>query len=277
MEKGINSDGNASLPDELASKIEQTKKLLGEALNRYGSEHLAIAITGGKDSTLALWLLRETCLEINCSLPKCLFIDEGDVFDEIYEIVKQLESDWSLNIVRMKNNDVADKVQELYQEISVSDLNEMNRKEIEAIDFTEPSFPFEPESYVGNHLMKTVPMKQFLVDNSVKGLMTAIRRDEQDARVSETHFSPRENPDHMRIHPILHFDERDVWDLIHHFKIPFCKLYYQGYRSLGAKSSTGKVSDIPAWEQDLENTTERSGRASGKEQIMEKLRELGYM
>ena len=32
-----------------------------------------------------------------------------------------------------------------------------------------------------------------------------------------------------------------------------------------------------AWEQDLENTTERGGRGQGKEAVMEKLRDLGYM
>jgi phosphoadenosine phosphosulfate reductase len=38
-----------------------------------------------------------------------------------------------------------------------------------------------------------------------------------------------------------------------------------------------KNSDIPAWEQDLENTPERAGRGKDKEAIMEQLRSLGYM
>ena len=59
--------------------------------------------------------------------------------------------------------------------------------------------------------------------------------------------------------------------------MPFCELYKQGYRSLGAKSTTHKNSDIPAWEQDLENTTEREGRGQDKEEVMDKLRSLGYM
>jgi phosphoadenosine phosphosulfate reductase len=79
------------------------------------------------------------------------------------------------------------------------------------------------------------------------------------------------------VHPILHFKERDIWNTIHKNEIPFCSLYYQGYRSLGAKGSTSKASDIPAWEQDLDNTPERVGRSQEKEDIMEKLRDLGYM
>jgi len=37
------------------------------------------------------------------------------------------------------------------------------------------------------------------------------------------------------------------------------------------------MSDIPAWEQDLENTVERAGRRQDKEEAMDRLRKLGYM
>lgn len=277
MDRGTTQDSDTSTPGKLISLLAQSREVIAQALDQYDSRELAVAITGGKDSTLALWIVINTCREKNCAVPTCMFIDEGDMFEEIDTFVAYLESKWRLDIVRMKNEDVADKVDNLYEEVLVPDLNEENQREIAAIGYTQAAFPFEPESYVGNHLMKTVPMKQFLRQRRIKGLVTAIRRDEQDARVSDCYFSPRQDPDHTRIHPILHFTERDVWDVIHHWGIPFCKLYYQGYRSLGAKTTTHKVSDIPAWEQDLENTSERSGRADGKEQVMEKLRELGYM
>ena len=148
---------------------------------------------------------------------------------------------------------------------------------LRAIQFRDEEFRFEPESYVGNHLMKTVPMKLFIEKSGIQALATAIRWDEQDARVQETYFSPRTNPQHTRIHPILHFTEREIWNNIQKNKIPFCSLYHQGYRSLGARCSTKKFSEIPAWEQDLENTTERGGRGQDKEAIMGQLRQLGYM
>jgi len=64
----------------------------------------------------------------------------------------------------------------------------------------------------------------------------------------------------------LHFTERDVWDTNHAFNIPYNELYAKGYRSLGAKSTSKKFADIPAWEQDLENTGERDGRRQDKEE-----------
>jgi phosphoadenosine phosphosulfate reductase len=125
--------------------------------------------------------------------------------------------------------------------------------------------------------MKTVPMRDFIVKNGIKALLTGIRWDEQSARRDEEYFSPRTNPDHMRIHPLLHMKERDIWIAIFKYDIPYNSLYKLGYRSLGAKCATGKASDIPAWVQDLENTPERVGRGQDKEQVMDQLRTLGYM
>jgi len=163
----------------------------------------------------------------------------------------------------------------------VTDLNERNQREIERLGFEGDEFAYEPEPFVGNHLMKTVTLNKYLEDHQIIGFFEGIRWDEQAARANEQYFSPRPateySPEHMRISPILHFTERDVWDAHFAYNIPFSKLYKEGYRSLGARVSTSKGSEIPAWEQDLENTYERGGRRQDKEELMEKLRKLGYM
>jgi phosphoadenosine phosphosulfate reductase len=261
----------------IEEKIVKSKEIIKEALERFGIERLAIAWTGGKDSTTLTWLFKETCGELGIQMPKCMFIDEGDVFEEIWEHVNKVKKLWSLDVVIAKNTDVSSKAKRLGDMIKVSSLNERNRREIEKLGFDGEEFPFEPESYIGNHLMKTVAMNMFLEDNGIKALATAIRWDEQVAREDEVYFSERKDPPHTRVQPILHFRERDIWDTIHKYNIPFCELYKYGYRSLGAKGTTHKTSDIPAWEQDLENTPERAGRGQSKEEIMGKLRDLGYM
>ena len=262
---------------DLEQKIEQSNKIIEEALSKFSSTQLYLAWTGGKDSTVMLWLYREVCKKLKVPMPKAMFIDEGSVFEEILELVNRIKGEWNVEVAIVKNTDISDKAQKVGDIIKVADLNERNRREIEKLGFTEDSFIFEPESYVGNHLMKTAAMNQFLEENGVKALSTAIRWDEQEARIHETYFSARKSPDHTRVQPILHFKERDIWDTIHNNRIPFCSLYYQGYRSLGAKSSTIKNADIPAWEQNLENTPERAGRGQDKEEIMQQLRSLGYM
>jgi len=271
-------DERASLVKlSLTEKIGYSKSLIKTALEKYTSNNLRIAWTGGKDSTVMLWLFKEACFANDIPMPKAMFIDEGYVFDEIWDLVNNIKKLWDVQVDIAKNTDVSNKASQIGDVIQVADLNERNRQEIEKLGFKESSFQFEPESFEGNHLMKTVAMNLYLESCNVKGLATAIRWDEQEARVREKFVSPRQNPDHNRIHPILHFNERDIWDIIHKFEIPFCSLYYQGYRSLGAKGSTIKTSDIPAWEQDLENTPERAGRGRDKENVMEQLRSLGYM
>lgn len=261
----------------LEEKIDHSKKIIKEAIDRFGVENLALAWTGGKDSTTMTWLFRESCKELGVQMPKCMFIDEGYVFEEIWDIFNQLKEEWGLDARIAKNTDVSDKAEKVGDMIKVSSLNERNRKEIELLEIKDEEFPFEPESFIGNHLMKTIAMNMFLEENNITALATAIRWDEQEARVEEDYFSARKNPPHTRVQPILHFSERNIWDFIFKYKVPFCELYKEGYRSLGAKGSTTKMSDIPAWEQDLENTYERAGRGQGKEEIMSKLRDLGYM
>ena len=266
----------------LVKKLEDSKKVIRQAFARYPLDDLAIAWTGGKDSTVLLWLILEVCAEDGVAVPKCFCIDEGDMFDEIREFLNEHTAKWGLSLEIIHNSDVSNAAGgELGAEVKVADLNERNRAEIERLGYDEDEFDYEPESYVGNHLMKTVAMNEYLTKHNVKAFFEGIRWDEQQARGEETYFSPREatqyGPAHDRISPLLHFAERDVWDATFACDIPYCKLYAQGYRSLGARVTTTKADDAPAWEQDIENTSERGGRRQDKEGLMAKLRKLGYM
>ena len=59
--------------------------------------------------------------------------------------------------------------------------------------------------------------------------------------------------------------------------LPVAPKYFEGFRSLGTRSGSAKSSDRPAWTQDLDGTGEREGRAQDKENLMARLRDLGYM
>lgn len=259
----------------LEEKIQKSKEVIEEALKKY--RRTAIAFTGGKDSTLLLWLVREVCREKNLAMPMAMFINEGDVFEEVWEFVQKISKEWNLDLRVAQNENVLRQVNKIGDIVKVSKLNKINRAELEKIGFNGEEFPFEPESFVGNHLMKTVALKMFLRENKIEALFTGIRWDEQEARRDEIYFSPRDDPEHVRVHPLLHFTEKEVWQVIRKYNIPINKLYEKGYRSLGAKSSTTKLADKPAWEQDLEKIPERAGRRQDKEGIMRRLRELGYM
>lgn len=266
-----------------AEAIEKSKSVVREALERYKAEEMAITWTGGKDSTLTLWIIRQVCIEKNVKVPKVMTIDEYDVFPEIHDFMEKYAKEWSLDLEWCRNDDVVKVANgELLARVEVKDLNERNQAELKRISFEEPAFPFEAESYVGNHLMKTVMFNMYIEKHNVKAIFQGLRRDEMDTRSDDEYFEKKEAahliPEHMRIKPILHFTERLLWDTYQTYKLPYCVLYEQGYRSLGAKTTSAIAEPgIPAWEQDLENTKERAGRRQDKEQMMQRLRDLGYM
>ena len=263
--------------------VEISKDIVRKTFEQFRQEDLGITWTGGKDSGLTLWIIRQVCQEKGIPVPKAMIIGEGDEFEEIEQFVEKIKKEWNVPLEVCRNEDVLKAAKGMLNApVKVEDLGERNRAELKRIGFDGGEFPFEAESYVGNHLMKTVVFNEFLEREKIKGIFQGLRWDEHPARFDDAYFEYKEGghliPEHTRIRPILHFTEKDLWDTYAAFKIPYCVLYEKGYRSLGAKS-TSQISakGVAAWEQDLENTEERAGRRQDKEKAMERMRKLGYM
>lgn len=160
--------------------------------------------------------------------------------------------------------------------------------------------------------LKTQGLKDVIRAHGLTGVIAGIRRDEEGTRAKERVFSPRgENAEwnvrdqpaelwnhfttdlppgvHLRIHPLLHWTELDVWRYIRREGIPVVDLYFarngRRYRSLGCAPCTAAMASTAATVDDiideLETTTvaERSGRAQDREaeDAFERLRIAGYM
>jgi phosphoadenosine phosphosulfate reductase len=297
----------------IQDKIEKAIEVTKQGLEEY--ENPAVMWTGGKDSTLVLYFVKEVAERYDLELPPAVFIDHYQHFDELFDFVDTWADEWDLEVIFARNDDVGAYVDENGLEpgddIPVDALNEQNQHHIrEILEYEEDTFPFLLDTYVGNHLLKTVALNNALEDHDIDGVISGIRWDEQEARADETFFSPRHDPDiyppHDRVQPILQFLEADVWEAFWHFvcpetvsefpdegyvpqdyddlpnglthaDIPVSPKYFEGFRSLGSEVSTTKTESEPAWLQDLDNTTERAGRAQDKEDLMERLRDLGYM
>ena len=146
--------------------IDKSKEVIRETFTRFKLDDIAITWTGGKDSTLALWIIRQVCAEDNLKLPKVMTIDEYDSFEEIHEFINRYEKEWELDLTWMRNDDVVRAAKgKLNNLVMVKDLNERNQAELKRIGYTEDSFPFEAESFTGNHLMKTVMFNMYIEQN----------------------------------------------------------------------------------------------------------------
>ena len=303
--EGQDPEDYPTIEDKIEKAIEVTKR----GLEQY--ENPAIMWTGGKDSTLVLYFVKEVADRFDLETPPAIFIDHFQHFDEIHDFVEKWADQWDVDVIYARNEDVRDNAGEPGDDVQVSDLNEHNQHHVrEILEYEEDTFPFLLDTYVGNHLLKTVALNDALEEYEIDGILSGIRWDEQEARADETFFSPRHDPDiyppHDRVQPILQFKEADVWEAFWNFvvpetveeypnegyvpqadddlpngltqdDIPVSPKYFAGFRSLGSEVSTSKADDEPAWLQDLEGTTERAGRAQDKEDLMERLRDLGYM
>ncbi len=172
---------------------------------------------------------------------------------------------------------------------------------------------------------KTLGLKEVIDKYGFVGIIAGIRRDEEATRAKERVFSPRgqegnwdvkEQPPEfwdqfktdfapgtsLRVHPLLHWTELDIWLYIQREHIPIVPLYYakkydvlegrdfggksMRFRSLGEKgitwpieSSADSLDSIIA-ELRVTKVSERSGRPMGAdedESSFERLRADGYM
>lgn len=230
VKKGAKKD--RSIQDILFErKVEKSKQVIREALRRYGKDKVAVAWTTGKDSQTILSLIREMYGKIPVPV---LFFDTTVKFKETYEYRDKIAKEWDLDLRVIKPE-------------------------------IPKGFRIAADKEKCCHILKVLPAKKKIRELGLKAVVTGIRWDEHEARAREEYFSERE--DHVRVHPLLHWSESDVWRYLKEKNIPLNPLYAKGYRSLGCEPCTRPTPKDGA---------ERSGRAQDKEKIMARLRALGY-
>ena len=260
--------------DELES---QSVFIFREAFARL--KRIAILWSLGKDSNVMIWLARKAFFgRVPCPV---MHVDTGKKFPEMYAFRERYAKEWQLDLV----------VEQC--------------PPIEAVD---PTLPPAARSAA----RKTEGLKLALAKHGFDGLIAGIRRDEEATRAKERVFSPRgteggwdvrdQPPEfwdqfnaspppgaHLRIHPILHWTEADIWKYSRREKIPIIPLYLsqngKRYRSLGDADITSPVASSAATideiveEVEATKVPERAGRAMDheSEDAFERLRTAGYL
>ena len=260
--------------DQLES---QSVYILREAFNRI--DRLAMLWSLGKDSNVMVWLARKAFFGY-VPFP-VMHIDTGKKFPEMYAFRDRYSQEWNLNLLL---------------------------EECPPVEATDRTLPPAARSAA----RKTLGLKAAIEKHGFRGIIAGIRRDEESVRAKERVFSPRGdsgqwdfrdqppefwdhfNTDlpvgtHLRVHPLLHWTERDIWRYIRREGIPLVDLYFakggKRYRSLGDADITSPMaSNAATLDQiiaELDDTTapERAGRTMDREteDAFERLRSAGYM
>lgn len=222
--------------DALAEKLKKARAVLEDAYAKFG-DRMSIFWTGGKDSTVLLHIARSV-FGTELKFP-ILYLNTQLDFQEVYDFIDRYDKEWGLNLITVKTTP------EMMQEYN--------------------ALPTQKDRVVMASMFKIDLLKKAVQEYSLPALVIGIRRDEHPERINEQYLSPRE--DHVRVHPLLDFTEKDIWDYTHEHNVPYISLYDKGYRSLGEKEFTEPVK---------EGEHERAGRHREREVIMERLRRLGY-
>jgi len=263
--------------DHLDALEAQSIYIFREAFARL--KKLALLWSLGKDSNVMIWLARKAFFG-RVPFP-ALHVDTGKKFSEMYTFRDRYAHEWEL------------------------DLRVEPCPPLETID---PTLPPAARSAA----RKTDGLKLALAKYGFDGLIAGIRRDEEATRAKERVFSPRgteggwdvrdQPPEfwdqfnaspppgaHLRIHPILHWTEADIWAYTKRENIPIIPLYLardgKRYRSLGDQDITNPVASNAASieeiliELDSTKVPERAGRALDHEteDAFERLRVAGYL
>ena len=242
-------------------------------------DRLAILWSLGKDSNVVLWLVKKAFFG-HVPLP-VMHVDTGKKFPEMYAFRERYAKEWGLNLIV---------------------------EPCPPIDAVDPTLPPAARSAA----RKTLGLKDAIAKHGFNGLIAGIRRDEEAIRAKERYFSPRgldnswnltdQPPEfwgqymtsfppgtHVRVHPLLHWTEVDIWRYTKREGIPLIDLYFakdgKRYRSLGDQDITSPVPSMAATVEEiiieLETTKvpERSGRAMDheSEDAFERLRAAGYL
>ncbi len=227
----------------LDAKIDAARQLLREVLAQHGPDRVAVAWTGGKDSTLVLGLWRDVLRrDAPGATPLALNLDTGCKFPEVLAFRDGLAAQWGVDL-RIARPRVA------------------------------PGYPVAADRAACCRDLKVVPLLRALRELDTAVLLTGIRRDEHPDRANRPAREPVADPPHLRVHPVLEFTEMDVWAATMQLGLPHCELYDQGYRSLGCVPCTLPPGAVAGG---AEGGGERAGRAADKEAMLASLHALGY-
>lgn len=192
----------------LDAKVTHSAGLMSGMLEMYDPAHVAVAWTGGKDSTVVLALWREVLKSKQLDTPLALSIDTGVKFSEVMAFRDVLAAQWGVD-VKILRPDV----------------------DLESYPVAE-----DPVKCCGD--LKIKPLQNGIEKYEIDLLITGIRRDEHPSRAGRKYIEVRCDPDHTLLNPILEWTEMDIWSFITMHQIPHCELYDQGYRSLGCQPCT---------------------------------------
>lgn len=185
------------LPEELFYKEIDAKDFIRDYLN-----NTAVSISGGKDSLVVL------DLSVRAGIKKIIFGNTTLTYPGTLEYIDQLEKYYDFKVDRAT------------PERAFLDL-------VKNLGYPSRRLRWCCEVY------KFGPLTHYVLKNKIKYLITGIRAEESVKRKKYEKISKNPLIPAVQINPILEWTEKDIWNYIKHYELPYHPLYDIGYDRLG--------------------------------------------
>ena len=162
--------------------------------------------------------------------PRFFYLDTGVLFQETYVLKSQLETLLGVRFERVA---------------TALSPDEQHKATV------APYWHSNPDRCC--FIRKVLPLRNYLADKRV--WFTGLRRDQSATRQEAPLISWDATNKVLKINPLVHWSEKDVWRYISDFELPYNPLHDAGYPSIGCQPCTRPVNP---------DSEPRSGRWAGR-------------
>jgi len=195
-------------------KVERSRIIIEEAIERHGRDGVVVAHSLGKDSIVVWHLTQIVCGDLEVDPVR------GFIITTVHkpEATKRFM------------------------------LNEMGRYPdqltVFQAPFDSPTDLYETDPDACCDLLKVEPTMRALREMNAQAWMTGLRCTEGRTRTTYQEVENQDDPTAIeKVNPILLWTEREVWQYLALNRIHVNPLYAEGYRSLGCEPCSSKTSD----------------------------------
>ncbi len=176
---------------------------------------IALSSSFGAQAAVSLHLVSRLWPEI-----PVILVDTGYLFPETYEFIDQLSERLSLNLKVYRSA-----MSPAWQERRYGKLWEQGLNGIELY----------------NRINKVEPMNRALQELGVDAWIAGLRRQQSKSRENTSVLAVAN--DRIKVHPIVDWTDKDVFDYLKQHDLPYHPLWEQGYVSIGDWHTSRKLTE----------------------------------
>lgn len=203
----------AALNTELTAKTAIQR--IQWAMEWYPS-HLVLSSSFGAQAAVCLHL----ATSLQADIPVIL-VDTGYLFPETYNFIDDLTEKLSLNLKVYRQRELSP----AWQEARYGKLWEHGVKGLEEY----------------NRMNKVEPMQRALDELGAEVWIAGLRRSQSESRQNLPVLTT--SGQRLKLHPIIDWSDRDVYDYLKKHDLPYHPLWHEGYVSLGDWHTSRKLTD----------------------------------